>query len=331
MSHAMVKPSGEECSDIKTFPMTSFIQVPTKTPTSTICSVTQKDFDGNSGAFCYCSTTSSSEAIASLPYTMGSMTVLSDCGLITQWPSSTVSSSGFEETQPTVTISDYTSTDIGNGNEFIFTAGKVYYDYNNYGISNTAPITMTTGIGSPIEEIVHDWTETKGNTEYAYAEATGADSDNLKGVGSPTHTAVVYAATGTGDPSKEFYIGLWFQNAVNSFAGNQDWVIWNPTPGKEITNFCDGVAARASAPGSVSRNSWPGSFGFDDFTWGKDAEVPDCTYTEGSDPDHPGTLSCDGSDPVDCTAAEKSDYENSCGNSPFLSEWAVAKVHCKLY
>ncbi|OQE15666.1 hypothetical protein PENSTE_c027G02544 [Penicillium steckii] len=43
VSHAIRKPSATDCSDIKTFPMTSFMQVATAVPTSLMCVNTQKD------------------------------------------------------------------------------------------------------------------------------------------------------------------------------------------------------------------------------------------------------------------------------------------------
>ncbi|KAJ6138245.1 hypothetical protein N7471_004731 [Penicillium samsonianum] len=330
LSHAMIKPSSKECSDIKTFPMMSFIQVPTATPTSTMCSHTHQNIDGNTGAFCYCSTTSESEAIAKLPYTMGSMTVLYNCALITKWPSSTVSESAAEQTQPTVTMSDYTSTDIGNGNVFVFSAGKEYLDYNKYGISQTGPITMTTGLGSPIEEIVHDWTETNGHTEYVYATATGADSEDMKGVGQPTKTIVAYAATGTGDPMKEFYIGMHIQNA--GLISNQEWAVWNPSPGKKVNDWCDGFVGSEKVPDSKDLNekSWPPTLDFNDIQWGEKPARPDCKYTAGSG--GAGTISCDGSEPIDCSEAKSSDGEDFCGAAGSqVTAWSQGRVHCILY
>ncbi|KAJ5159780.1 uncharacterized protein N7482_006784 [Penicillium canariense] len=192
LKHAIAKPSGTKCSDIKTFPMTSFIQVATAVPTSAICANVQKDLNGNEGAFCQCSTTSNKEVLVTLPYAMGSLTVLDQCAEITEWPSNTVPYTTAAQTQPTVTVTDYTSTDIGNGNVFVFTAGKEYYDYTKYGDpSATGPITKTTGLGDPIKEIVYDYTSTnEGGTMYAYAEATGDGDGNVAPVGSPTATSV---------------------------------------------------------------------------------------------------------------------------------------------
>lgn len=205
LSHAMLKPTSTDCGDIKTFPMTSFIQVPTATPTSYICVNTPKDINGNQGAFCQCSSTmtktdatttdtSQTVAVVSLPYIMGSQTVLDQCADITDFPTDGISATTQStETQPTRTFTDYTSTDFGNNNKvYVYTAAAEYYDYSKYGIPDiTGPVTWTTGIGDPVKEFVHDYTTTNdGGTVYAYAEATGDGDGDVAPVGTPTATSV---------------------------------------------------------------------------------------------------------------------------------------------
>lgn len=234
LNHAIVKPSGTDCSDIKTFPMTSFIQVATAVPTSHVCENTQKDLNGNEGAFCQCSRTSSDrtgQAVVTLPYTMGSMVVLDICAEITAWPTNTV---GYTptETQPTVTITGYTSTDIGNQHEYVFTAGKETYDYTQYAAENL-PITATVGLGDPIEEIVHGWTSTGDlGTQYAYAEATGDGNGDLEPVGTPT---AVIAPEPTENCVKWLYVpsdkskyGSKYIEYWNIFWGIDGWDSDNP-------------------------------------------------------------------------------------------------------
>ncbi|KAJ6032585.1 hypothetical protein N7540_003317 [Penicillium herquei] len=114
MSHTIAKPSSQSCSDISTFPMSSFVQSQT-TGTST----QSKDI-----------------------------------------------------------ITSYTSTNADSGDVFIFTAAEI--------ISST----MTSGLGTPVEEIAYGYTSTDGATEYVYASATGTNSADLEPAGTATEVIV---------------------------------------------------------------------------------------------------------------------------------------------
>ncbi|OQE15724.1 hypothetical protein PENSTE_c027G05559 [Penicillium steckii] len=110
--------------------------------------------------------TSQTLAVVSLPYVMGSMTVLNECAATTEFPDDPILFTP-TQTQPTHTVTDYTSTEM-NGNVWLFTAGAEYQNYNNEGaFSVDGPLTQTTGLGEATKEIVHNYITTNdGGTTY---------------------------------------------------------------------------------------------------------------------------------------------------------------------
>lgn len=112
-------PPGGNCADYTAFPSGGFMPMPTITSYNDMC---QYNFGKESkDGYCACQTTVDGSATSQwvpLPYTMGSYTVL-DCHSIT--------SVDFTSASPTPTtsatktfITDYTSTDIGNGRVWVF-------------------------------------------------------------------------------------------------------------------------------------------------------------------------------------------------------------------
>ncbi|OQE16146.1 hypothetical protein PENSTE_c025G04547 [Penicillium steckii] len=274
VSHAMLKPTSTDCGDINTFPMTSFIQVPTPTQTTYFCSNTPKDVNGNEGAFCQCSSkmtktdattaeTTSTLAVVSLPYVMGSQTVLEQCADITDFPDDGISvTTGNTETQPTRTFTDYTSTDFGNNDKvYVYTAAAEYYDYNKYGDPDiTGPATWTTGIGDPVKEFLHDYTTTNdGGTVYAYAEATGDGDGEVAAAGSPTatslpeptHNCVKFVVPAPGDV---------YNSATEQYLFTM-WGIDHWAEAKDIKHDIEGVLRDAGVESDISVEADTGRWG----------------------------------------------------------------------
>lgn len=274
VSHAMLKPTSTDCGDINTFPMTSFVQVPTPTQTTYFCSNTPKDVNGNEGAFCQCSSkmtktdattaeTTSTLAVVSLPYVMGSQTVLEQCADITDFPDDGISvTTGNTETQPTRTFTDYTSTDFGNNDKvYVYTAAAEYYDYSKYGDPDiTGPATWTTGIGDPVKEFLHDYTTTNdGGTVYAYAEATGDGDGEVAAAGSPTatslpeptHNCVKFVVPAPGDV---------YNSATEQYLFTM-WGIDHWAEAKDIKHDIEGVLRDAGVESDISVEADTGRWG----------------------------------------------------------------------
>ncbi|KAK5788404.1 hypothetical protein VI817_009362 [Penicillium citrinum] len=165
----------------------------TATATSYICGNTQKDLEGNMGAYCQCSTptgSSSSYAVVSLPYTMGSVTVSEQCYEITIMPTPTTTPTTSTTTDPPVLVTDYTSVDIGNGDIWVYPTGEQYIETNNPGVEDFTALTLTSGVGTATREVINDFVSTNGETTYYYAEATGNGDGDVAPVGEPTSTYV---------------------------------------------------------------------------------------------------------------------------------------------
>lgn len=152
MSHTITKPRDQDCSDVMTFPISSFVQIRTSASTNskaTITGYTSTDTNGDvfvysAGEVYYESTTSGDTA-----------TLTTGLG------------APIEEIVP-----DWVSTD-----------GKTQYLYASATGTDSADLEP---VETATEVIVQeDWTATVSNTEYVYPSATGASLDDLAGAGTP--------------------------------------------------------------------------------------------------------------------------------------------------
>ena len=189
LHHTITKPSDKDCSDIQTFPISSFIKVPAATAYSDICVNTQQNEQGKAGAFCQCSTTmhdSSTINVVSLPYTMGAYTVMEQCAEITEFPNTTPTSTKHSSSTPPVTLTDYTSTDMGNGNVYVFASATPTLDTTNWGgLPDFTGVKETNGLGKPEFESATNWWYTTDGTALEYAKATATGGEDLAPVGKP--------------------------------------------------------------------------------------------------------------------------------------------------
>lgn len=107
-----------------------------------------------------------------------------------------ITSVSFTSSTPTPTtsatqtlVTDYTSTDIGNGNVYKFATAYVTVDTSNYGgLADFTGVVETSGVGTATFERVPEYQTTDGLTTYFYAEATGNGDGDLTPVGTATAT-----------------------------------------------------------------------------------------------------------------------------------------------
>lgn len=189
LTSTITTPSGGGCDDYTTFPSTGFINVPAATANGELCGYHFGGRDGKDG-YCACQTSIngvySSEWVP-LPYVQGSETVF-ECHAITSVSFSPTSTPTASATQSLIT--DYTSTDIGNGAIYAFATAYITTDSNNYGgLPDFTPVVETIGMGTATFEEVHGYHTANGLTTYYYAEATGNGNGDLTPNGTPTATA----------------------------------------------------------------------------------------------------------------------------------------------
>ncbi|OQD60609.1 hypothetical protein PENPOL_c022G02255 [Penicillium polonicum] len=189
VTSTITAPSYGNCGDYTAFPTTGFIDTPPETLHDEMCGYYFGGRDGKHG-YCACQTSADgaySSQWVPLPHSQGSETVF-DCHQITSVYFTPTSTQTTTATQALVT--DYTSTDIGNGDIYAFATAYVTTQTSNYGnLPDFTPFPETVGVDTATFEKVDDYFTTDGFTTYYYAEATGDGDGDMTPVGTPTATA----------------------------------------------------------------------------------------------------------------------------------------------